>query len=251
MIADTRASDDCLSDLWLDRLLAQELEGGGRLAAEHHLARCRSCRARFETLSAESVAFARLNLPFPLDRTQPQADGGLPPTSRKRWRSAAALGALAAGLGTLLLLFRPAERLAHLGERTKGAGKPLEYFVLRQGAVLEGRADQPLYPGDAVQFVYAAPDAGFVAIMSVDGVGKASVYYPTGARAAPVQPGRHPLPQSTVLDGTPGRETIYAFFCRTPVLLEPLRAALAARPRELAPPGDCAVETLSYQKKAQ
>jgi hypothetical protein len=123
--------------------------------------------------------------------------------------------------------------------------------VLREGVVREGAAGQPLRPGDAVQFVYRAGQDGFLAILSVDGHGRTSVYYPSGPLAAPLQAGRpQPLPQSTILDAALGRETIHAVHCLQPVPVESLRLALAANPAHFKAPPGCRLDTLWYQKEA-
>jgi hypothetical protein len=93
---------------------------------------------------------------------------------------------------------------------------------------------------------------GYLAILSVDGNGKASIYYPTTPDAAPVKRNmRQPLPLSTRLDDSLGRETIHAYLCRSAVELEALRAALEAHPPEAPRREGCTVETLVFEKRAR
>lgn len=245
--------NDCLSDLRLDRLVAEELGDNERRATAGHLYCCQRCRARFNLLSAENLEFSRLALPLHGNGASVSAD---PPGRRqvrpRRWPVAGALAAVAAGaLGIVLIQFGARDEADDLGLRSKGEAG-FGYFVLRQGAVLAGQAGQPLFPGDAIQFVHTAPQAGFLAILSLDGRGKANVYYPNGPAAAPVEVGqRRPVPQSTILDASLGRETIYAFYCRSPVLIEPLRLALASKQRDFHPPKDCVIETVAYDKQGR
>ena len=247
----------CLSDLALDRLIAGEPAGADGAAAQGHLGVCPLCRARFEAISAESQAFAEWAPPLPARRpARPEQPPGAQ-GARRRWRTVAPWAALAAAaLGTVLLQVRAPDRSQPagevvLGERTKGGGA-LGYFVQRAGVIREGRAGDRLFPGDAVQFVYSAPSEGYLAILAVDGLGAATVYYPTGTEVAVAigRGPRQPLPRSTILDGSLGPETTFAFFCQAPVRLEPLRAALAARPARVEPPAGCTLETLGYEKVA-
>ncbi|HKO93594.1 MAG TPA: DUF4384 domain-containing protein, partial [Polyangiaceae bacterium] len=76
----------------------------------------------------------------------------------------------------------------------------------------------------------------------------ASVYFPIGSRAAALAPGPQILPQSTTLDAVLGPETLYAFWCETPVELEPLRRALTSGAAAPLTPG-CSVETLRVEKR--
>jgi hypothetical protein len=85
-------------------------------------------------------------------------------------------------------------------------------------------------------------------VLSVDGAGHASIYFPMGARAEALQPGPQLLPQSTTLDGVLGRETLYALWCSEPAELEPIRRALESSPAAPAVPG-CSIETLQVEKR--
>jgi hypothetical protein len=60
--------------------------------------------------------------------------------------------------------------------------------------------------------VKAARD-GFVAVLSRDGAGKVSVYYPyDGKEAAPYSAAQPLLPGAIALDETPGREDLWTLF---------------------------------------
>jgi hypothetical protein len=58
-----------------------------------------------------------------------------------------------------------------------------------------------------------------------------------------------PVPVSTILDDTLGAERIYALHCDTSVMLEPIRAALAARADGPPPIPGCVTHTLRYRKE--
>ena len=93
------------------------------------------------------------------------------------------------------------------------------------------------------------PRPAFVAVLSLDPSGRASVYFPDGPRAVRVEPGVDvALPLATRLDGTVGEERVLGIFCDRPVELEPLRAALERRPEPAAPAG-CEVARWRFVKR--
>ena len=147
--------------------------------------------------------------------------------------------ALAAAFGFWMLLGQ--SRGAFLPRAGLSARRGLTAGLLRaeKWRNFAGSEATALHSGDSIEFVFTADRAGYLAIFSVDGAGKASIYFPTGPRAVPLQTGTaRPVPLSTVLDGTLGHEQIYALHCDTAIELEPVRAALTrgtgAPP---APPG--------------
>jgi hypothetical protein len=249
---------NCLSDLALDKLAAAELSAVERVATAEHLDHCPRCRAKWDAISAERVAFSRLAPPPWIARSPSTSSARTTAAVPKRRTLSrvgqAAVGAaalLAAAVGAFALFGHPGARgTEEMGERSKG-GSDFGYYVLRGSKVLEGRPDEPLFPGDAVQFVFTAPEHGYLGILSLDGASRASVYYPTSPVTAPVERGfRRPLPASTLLDDVLGRETTYAVYCRAPILLEPLRAALAEHPSKPPAADGCSVSVLSFRKTA-
>ncbi|WP_437934608.1 DUF4384 domain-containing protein [Sorangium sp. So ce341] len=137
------------------------------------------------------------------------------------------------------------------GARIKGGSGRIGFYVARGDALAPGGPGEVVHPNDRLQFTYSTVDAGFFALLSVDGARKASVYFPAGDVAAPIQPGEQvPLPSSVVLDGTLGAETVYGLFCESPVALEPLRAALESAPERPPAPEGCRVDRVSLDKRA-
>ena len=150
--------------------------------------------------------------------------------------------------------------------RSKGAGH-LRYYVREGKGVQEGMRGQEgkhvqeragvhigqdgdvLRPGDAIRFAVTLDQPAYVAVLSVDGEGKASVYFPTKRRAQRVEAGSNVLlPLSTELDDALGQEVIYGVFCQSPMLLEPIRSRLATEGESAIPQG-CKVETVSFSKE--
>ncbi|WP_437673192.1 DUF4384 domain-containing protein [Sorangium sp. So ce131] len=245
--------DGCLSDLKLDELLAGQLDAAAEQEARAHLAGCARCPARLSELEAARASFAASAPPLRLDHGARAARAAATTArSPRRWLAPAAASALAAAAAAALL-FRAApeeRRLESHGERIKGASR-LGFYVKRGEHVLPGGSGERLLPGDALQFTYSSAEARYLVILSVDGASHASVYYPDGPVAAPIQPGRDVLlPQSTVLDDTLGAERIHGLFCAEAVAVEPLRAALAAHPDAPPVPPGCDVDTLTAEKVA-
>jgi hypothetical protein len=247
-------SEGHLSTLKLDELIAGELDAAGERETRAHLADCPRCSARLLEIEAARASFAASP---PALRPDRRAPGGVVATTARpprRWILPAATGTLAAAAALALLFSRGAPRGGEVespGERVKGAGH-IGFYVKRGEHVKGGGAGEQLQPGDAIRFKYSSAEAQYLAILSVDGAARASVYYSNGERAAPIQPGRDVLlPQSTVLDDTLGAERIHAVFCSEAILVEPLRAALEANPA--APPiaPGCDVDTLTVEKVAK
>ncbi|WP_437775119.1 zf-HC2 domain-containing protein [Sorangium sp. So ce1097] len=258
--------EGCPSDLRLDRLLAGELAPAEEQATRAHLDGCARCAGRFAALEAGRAAF--LADPPPL-RLPAAPRAAAPAARRPRARAlfpavTAALGAAAALAAVLFVDRSPpppaeprgddrgAERApAAPSTRIKGSGGRIGFHVARGEVVAPGGPGEVVHPNDRLQFTYSTADAGYFALLSVDGARKASVYFPAGDVAAPIQPGEDvPLPSSVVLDGTLGAEVIHGLFCDAPVALEPLRAALEAAPERPPAPAGCRVDRVSLDKRA-
>jgi hypothetical protein len=123
------------------------------------------------------------------------------------------------------------------------------FFVKRSDRVFEGRSDERLHPRDQVRFVVSTDRPRYVAILSVDGAGVASVYYPTSGAPASLQQGRDlALEGGIELDGVSGEERIYALFCEDPIDVARERASLLAT-KVVAPREGCSVDTLHWTKE--
>ncbi|WP_437567167.1 DUF4384 domain-containing protein [Sorangium sp. So ce542] len=266
--------EGCPSDLRFDRLLAGELAAAEEQATRAHLDGCGRCAGRLAEIEAGRAAF--LAAPPPL-RAPPAPRAAAPAVRRLRPRAlvpaglrpralvpavTAALGAAAVLAVALNVGVQPPEEQrgddrgarpppAAQGARIKGGSGRIGFYVARGDALAPGGPGEVVHPNDRLQFTYSTVDAGFFALLSVDGARKASVYFPAGDVAAPIQPGEQvPLPSSVVLDETLGAETVYGLFCETPVALEPLRAALEAAPERPPAPEGCRVDRVSLDKRA-
>jgi hypothetical protein len=220
-----------LSDLLLDELLVGEITSAEERAAHAHLDACRACSERLQVLRRGRDPLAAL----------------LPQRAKRRPFAARVVlgGAVAAALA-LFAVRVPGGAIP--STRTKG-GPRLGYYVKHGGDTRPGNAGETVRAGDTLIFTATAATPLFVAVLSREGPGKASVYFPSGARAEPVAAGREVvLPVATVLDEAVGTERIYGLFCGSPEPIEPLRSGLAAT-GALAVPQGCHVDTLTLSKE--
>lgn len=257
-----RQSEDCLSDLRLDRWLARELSPREQQELEAHLARCVSCRERRVELEEEQRRFgqsapglaaaSRLRVVAP-------GPGVIPlraPGARGRWLAGA--GALAAVAALALLVTRTApspvspsatDARSH-GVRTKGGAASLGWVVRRGSQVFAGHPDLSLRPGDALRFTVSAREPVYVAVLGLDAAGRLSVYHPEGDRLSKVEAGQEqPLPAAIELDATPGEERLIAVFCDSDVALAPITLALERSPAAPAFPQGCTLERWTLKKE--
>ncbi len=241
----------CPSDFTLDRLDAGELPSDGGAQLRQHVASCAACQGRAAARAQARAAFHADAPPFAAicARTAaPVAPTTAPPPRPRRLAWPAAGSALAA-LGVVLALASPWSRPEpDRGTRIKGAER-LGFYVLHAGQVRRGIHGEVVQPGDGLRFTVTTPARRYVAVLSLDGSRRASVYFPRGAEAEPVAPGDDvPLPLSTVLDAVPGPETLHGVFCDRPFTVEPLREALERRGTvDPLPPG-CDVDAVEIRK---
>jgi len=219
----------CLSDLCLDERMAGELAADDARAADDHLAGCARCRRRHDELVAGRARFR----------------AAIPPLRRRAtWRTVAAIGgALAVAASVALVLRAPV-----VGTRTKG-GARLGLVIARGDAMRIASAGERVHPGDTVSFLVTSARPTYVAVLSRDGAGRLSVYFPSDERTTRVVAGREvQLPRATVLDDTLGIEQLYGVFCDAPVAVDTLRVALTAGPTEPLLPAGCVVDAAILEK---
>lgn len=234
--------ESCLSDLYLDRLLAGEVSDPE--PGKTHLRSCQLCAERLAAIEADREAFERdaprLALPAPVR------------TPRRSWVWPVAGAATVAVAAAAVLLVLPGEEQPSQessGVRRKG-GERIGVFVKHGQAVRQGASGEVVQPGDSLRFSYATDEPSYLALISVDGADRVTVYFPHAGTAQAVEPGRDvALPGSTILDDTLGSETIYGLFCNHAAELEPVRAAFAASPREPPIPEGCVVDRLLIEKR--
>lgn len=206
-----------IPDALLERYLTDSLDAEQRARIEAALANAPQERARLEALRADSAAFLIRNPPGPLVAK-------LQVTRRPWWRSGPAL--LMEGLAVVAvasLLF------ALQGEALRNKLFPDDpEFTVKGSVVLRvyrkrGNSGVPVAPGsqlspqDVLRFEVKAGASGFVAVLSRDGRGVASVYHPfESAEAAAYDAAQPLLPGAVELDDTLGHEDVYALYSPHP-----------------------------------
>lgn len=224
----------CLSALKLDRWMAGELGPAEAETVRAHVEGCDRCGAAWRSLrDARDAA----SLP-------PLRAAGIPHRAARRRGIAAMAAGLAAAAGLVLWLGPDVS-----GDRVKGAPVGLGMWVRHGTEVRRAAPGEVVASGDAVRFSVTTPRPAWVAVLSVDPAGRASIYFPDGTRAARVEAGADvPLPLATRLDATVGEERVLGLFCDRPVDLEPLRAAMERSGDAPAPPG-CLVARWTFVKR--
>lgn len=247
----TRRSDDCLSDLRIDQLMAGELGDPEHARAQSHVACCERCATRLATLDAGRARFAA-EAPV-LTAARPW---------RRRRSAVVVAGALALAAAMTLLWLRGRDRLtpgqqladrAHRSAdtvRAKGTAR-LAIFAKRGVRVLALGPGDTVHPGDALRFAYTSAEPRFLLILGVDGAGQVTTYYPAGERAAAIDAGTEvALPRSFVLDATAGDERVYGLFCTDAVDVARTRAAVAAQPHAPIIPPSCSLDVSVLRKRS-
>lgn len=233
--------ESCLSDFAIDALVAGDVGAAKEKSDREHLATCDACRARFEKASRAAEAFSR------------EAPALAPIARKNKLKSVHVLFAAVpiVAVAAAILLFVRFERHDvddDLSTRLKGSSH-IGFYVKHGDAVSPGTIGARVHAGDALRFTYATTTSGYLAILSVDGGKSASIYFPDGPTAAPIEAAENrPLASSTVLDDTLGHETLYGLFCDKPIALEPVRAALAANPERAPVVEGCTVDVTTFDK---
>jgi hypothetical protein len=240
-------SDECLSDFALDRRLGGELTTDEEARAREHVTSCPRCEQRWVARRKEHEAFGHEAPPFAAVVARAKARPRTARPRRPQWL-AAAVGLMAASAAVAAIARRPADRPDDT--RLKGDAWRIGFYVNHAGTVRAGGSGERLEPGDALRFTYRALDARYVAVLSIDGAKRASMYFPASGPPSLEPPGVDvALPLSTVLDGTLGDETIYGIGCPAPFDGEALRRALESSPEKAPAPAGCDVDRLLLHKE--
>lgn len=200
----------------------------GRLRG--HVSSCESCRVAFEKLKTQDDLFVSHMLPRHLARMSR-------PEKTRRWRAIFWWSLAVPTLAGVLMMIPKTEDL-ETSSRTAPADDPvlgvkgpgiLRVIVQRNRVTREVKDGEVLLQGDAIRLVL--PPTGFsqVLIVSIDGDGKVSIYYPyAGDRSTSVLPDRPTeAPDGSIgLDMARGPERIYAIWSKTPVLVHEVQPLL-------------------------
>jgi hypothetical protein len=226
---DPARSTACLSRLQCDRWLNGELANDDELAA--HCAACTRCAALLDAHRRERAELA------------------IPLRAGRRWTWVATTAAAAAAVLVWMALPDRGGPMGSTDGEERIKGRPQIGFYVKHGdAVRRGGGGEVVFPGDALNFTASTERAGYLAILSVDGAGHLSAYYPGGSVAALLPAGSDQvLPLSVVLDDVLGTERLYGVFCDRAIAVAELVAMLA---RGGAFPAGCVADTLAIEKRA-
>lgn len=255
MLFDTeidRPERGCASSLQFDAIVSGDCSLDEAQGLREHLQGCERCQRRWREISEFAAGASQRLPPFAalVQAREREAALSRPRSRASKWAIASMAAALASALflGREQISKQPAAE-PEIGTRAKGSAR-LGFYVKRGASALRGGPGELLYPGDAVSFSFSSAEPGFVGVFSLDASGQASVYYPTGSRAAPLSRGEQLSTGSVLLDGVIGQEELFGVFCEREFALEPLRAALQAERKLPALPG-CSVDHVSVEKRAR
>ena len=190
----------CVSALQLDRLRMGEPVSSEVRA---HVAGCAVC--------TKAMGDLRIDEPLPPLKVVP--------LRRDFWPRVVGGLCVAAAASVMLVLWPGG------GVHLKGAGEPVLQMYVQHLNDQVRRVDpgEAVFAGDAVRFAVTMREPAYVAVLSVDPRGRASIYVPVSE----VRAGEEvPLPVATRLDETTGEERIVGVFCARPFDAEALRGLL-------------------------
>lgn len=242
MLPERSRSEDCLSDLRLDRLLAEDLSSEDESSARAHLRACPVCRKRLDVLEGEHRAFA--------EAPPPRKVVSLNVARHRRWVAPGVLASVVAAAAAALLVYRSGVESPGT-TRIKGSAISVSAYVRRGEHVGVLQAGGVAYPGDRLRFRYTADAPGYLALVSVDGAGAVSIYHPARAEPFRVNAGHDRLLDNAIeLDDTLGEETVYAILCSVPVDPAELAARVERDRGATNLPPTCHVGLFTFTKEA-
>jgi len=208
-----RRSTECLSDLALDAFMLGELDRSSTEKAHAHLASCVACDQAFALRRSETAAFeARPQFSARLAALTTARPSPAPSFWQTLWPRRLGWVTGLAAAATALIVALPAQQ----ENRVKG-GFSLSTFVQKRGATTGTLwMQEPVSPGDKIQFQVTSDAPGYLAVLSVDAANTVSLYYPPGPIAVPIKAGSNqPLQTAVALDEVLGEETVIALRCAT------------------------------------
>lgn len=209
-----------LPEALLERYLAGDLSGEALARVEKALADSPEERARVDALRADSAAFLIKHPPGPIAAKLE--------APRRRWFHwlVPSLAAVAAVVLAIVFLRPPEDDVT-----TKGSLAFTAFRLSADGAVQELPPNGVVHPRDRIRFSAKVPSEGYLGVVSRDGAGTASVYYPSSSVMAARHGQTALLPDAIELDEVLGPERVWAIFSATPFdLSQALEQVKAGKP---------------------
>jgi hypothetical protein len=253
-------SEAHLSALELDLLDLGGMAPAERTRAEAHLAGCERCRGDLETARTAKREFdERVFL-----RTVPAIRVRGEKRSLFSWRRLSfTLAPALAAAAAIAIFLRPTPVDHGDGGLGVKGGPAMQVFAQRDDPVrriFQVRDGDTMRPGDALRFAVYPSSWPYLLVVSVDGKGTVSSYFPFGGDQSGRLDGeaRVELPGSVLLDDAPGPERIFAIFSREPLTVRAATSALGSianggpqairAAKELPVPGAGPELTLVFEK---
>ena len=191
---------DHVSALQLDELALGVLPELEAARARAHVDGCARCRGDRDAASELRASFRPIAIVRP---------------ARRWWWLAAPM--LAAAAAVALFVMRGGAPATEPDLAIKGDAS-WQVFARRGEATFQVLDGAKLAARDRVRFIVVPDKARYLLVASIDGGGHASIYFPfDGARSGKLDGARVELPDSIVLDDSPGPERVFALFSDEPL----------------------------------
>jgi len=231
-----------VSELMLEQYNLRELSPGEERFVREELERDDVLRGRLAAIQASDEQIrssypAQRIVPLIRERMLREGTGG----ERRPGRLPTLAWAVPVAAIALVLLLFPLVSRPPDDTRLKGIAPHLLVFRKTTAGAEELRPGAVARRGDVLQLSYAAGDARYGVIFSVDGRGTLTWHVPAGyaggARAAPPLDPKGPvvLPSAYELDDAPGFERFFLVYASSPFdvsAVEPVARALSQRPSD-------------------
>ncbi|MBX5484826.1 MAG: DUF4384 domain-containing protein [Myxococcaceae bacterium] len=244
-----------LSSETLDLLSLSALAEQETRQAREHLDNCPRCRSAWDELEESRARFTQYVFP----RTLPKVEAAARPAPlwervKQKWTLALPFAGLVTVTVLAVIFVNPQLEGAEQPYYGTKGGAQLDVVALRGDRQLPVGNDTTLSAGDRIRFLVDSGGAHYVLLVSKDGEGNVTVYYPyDGAESAelPGAGGLEELPGSIELDAAVGRERLFAIFSDQPVRADAVRTALERGEDLQALPGVREVATREFMKEAR
>jgi len=243
--------DECPRHFALVRHLARELSDEEERTLAAHLAGCQRCRRELQQIVDEQREYEEVQPAFSALWSQVRVRPAPPAKpSPARWPALLWKLGVPAMAACAVLIWGALRERPRSAVDYKGS-VAVQIVVKRQAEqfVLDER--RRLCPEDALRFVITSgPRESHLAVLSIDGQGAVSIFYPDPARGGgpPLRlsgAGRHELPGSVILDQTTGAERILVLWSPRTYDVDELAARLKALLRA-SPPGAVSAQAIGF-----
>lgn len=201
-----------------------------RAAIEKHLAECEQCHLFTEKLECEKTKFLDNNSFDELDLEESETKiHYFPKNVIRSVSSVAALLVLVVTVQFTTQFATQSDAVPTVAFKGKG-GSDFSILVETHNGTITERESDVYYPGERIQVCYNTVVSQHLVLLSIDGTGKLSRYFPSRGRTSLEVPAgvSQPLPNSIRLDEYIGSEKLVMVFSKDPILLDSLESQITA-----------------------